>query len=48
MTRDTPLHYRSIAEISADMAAGSISAEELTRQTLERIATLGARSYHFL
>jgi amidase len=40
MTRDTPLHYRSIAEITTDMAAGSISAEEVTRQTLERIASL--------
>ena len=40
MTRDTPLHYRGIAEITADIAAGSVSAEEVTRQTLERIATL--------
>ncbi|HXQ46213.1 MAG TPA: amidase [Caulobacteraceae bacterium] len=40
MSREEPLHYRSLARTAADIAAGAISAEETTRHTLARIATL--------
>jgi amidase len=40
MTRDEPLHYRSLADTAADIASGARSAEEVTRHTLERIEAL--------
>lgn len=35
-----PLHYRSLAEVAGDIRSGALSAEAVTRHTLERIARL--------
>ena len=40
MTASIPLHYRSIAAITADTASGNISCEEVVSHTLDRIAAL--------
>ncbi|HXQ09703.1 MAG TPA: amidase [Caulobacteraceae bacterium] len=47
MSGDTPLHYRSLADTAADIAAGALSAEEVTRHTLERIEALQPRLHAF-
>lgn len=42
-----PLHYRSLAEVAADIRSGALSAEAVTRHTLERIAALEPRLHAF-
>jgi amidase len=41
------LHYRSLAEVAADIRSGKLSAEEVTRHTLERIARLESHFHAF-
>jgi amidase len=47
MARDEPLHDRTLAETAADIASGALSAEEVTRHTLERIEALEPRLHAF-
>ena len=47
MTPDIPLHYRSIADVAAGIAAGDLSSEEVTRHTLERISSLEPKLHAF-
>lgn len=42
-----PLHYRSLAEVAADIRSGALSAEAVTRHTLERIAAMEPRLHAF-
>jgi amidase len=41
------LHYRSLADVAGDIRAGKLSAEEVTRHTLERIGRLEPRFHAF-
>jgi amidase len=43
----TPLHYRSLAEVAEDIRFGRLSAEEVTRHTLARIASLDPKLHAF-
>jgi len=43
----TPLHYRSLADVAADIRSGALTAEEVTRHALERIARLEPRLHAF-
>jgi amidase len=47
MTKTDALHYRSLAEVAADIRSGALSAEEATRHTLERISALEPRLHAF-
>lgn len=47
MASNPPLHYHSIADVAASMAAGDLSAEAVTRHTLERIAALDPTLHAF-
>jgi len=47
MIAERPLHYRSLASVAKAIAAGEISAEEVTRHTLARIAALEPRLHAF-
>lgn len=47
MTAKQSLHYRQLADLAADIRAGSLSAEEVTRHTLDRIAKLEPRLHAF-
>lgn len=47
MTNATPLHYRTLAGTAADIRSGTLSSEEVTRHTLERIAALEPRLHAF-
>lgn len=42
-----PLHYRSLAEVAADIRSGALTAEAVTRHTLERIARLDPKLHAF-
>lgn len=43
MTTKQDLHYRNLAEVAGDIRSGALSAEEVTRHTIERIARLDPR-----
>lgn len=43
----TALHYRSLSDVAEDIRFGRLSAEEVTRHTLARIATLEPRLHAF-
>lgn len=47
MTHSDALHYRSLAAVAADLRSGALSAEEVTRQTLDRISALERRLHAF-
>lgn len=38
-----PLHYRSLADVAADIRSGALTAEAVMRHMLDRIARLGRR-----
>src|SRR5262249_6685227 len=42
-----PLHYRSLADVASDIRNGALSAEAVTRHTLERIERLEPRLHAF-
>lgn len=44
---NTSLHYRSLADVAADIRSGALSAEEVTRHTFARIARLEPRLHAF-
>ncbi len=41
------LHYRTLAETAADIGSGALTAEQVTRHTLERIAALEPRLHAY-
>lgn len=43
----TPLHYRNLADVAEDVRFGRLSAEEVTRHTLARIASLDPKLHAF-
>jgi amidase len=43
----TPLHYRGLAEVAADIHSGALSAEEVARHTLDRIERLEPKLHAF-
>ena len=47
MKSTDPLHFRSIAEVAADVRSGALSAEEVTRHTIDRISALEPRLHAF-
>ena len=47
MPRDPELHYRGLAEVAADIGAGALSSEEVTRHTIARIDRLDGRLHAF-
>ncbi len=47
MTPSTPLHYRSLADVAADTRSGTLSAADVTRHALDRIADLQPRLHAY-
>ncbi len=47
MTSGEPMHYRGLAEVAAEVRAGALSSEELTRHTIGRIEALEPRLHAF-
>lgn len=47
MTNPDALHYRSLSAVAADVRSGTLSAEQVTRQTLDRISALEPRLHAF-
>jgi len=47
MTNTDALHYRSLAEVAADVRSGALSSEQLTAHTIKRISALEPRLHAF-